>query len=845
MKKIFLFLGSIALSLTAMAQPKFVESSHTLETFIPKTLQLNGGEVTLEGKYDKAIPTPKEALGFEIGARYCEWSDVLYYAETLAKVSDRVRLVELGRTYEARRFVQLVISSPKNIANLDQIKADHLKLIDPAQSASLDTKQMPLISNITCSIHGGEASGVNAAMAMAYFFAASQDAAVLEMLDNMVLLLVPGSNPDGINRFAHWCNTKTGNIKTGNKASEEYKHPWPGGRTNHYWADENRDLLMCQHPEGKVAVTQYLDWMPNLVLDLHEKGSKNNTFFHSPGPADRLHPYVSLENQSLTGEVGAYVSNALTPIGANPYSGRGYDDFYLGKGAAYGDVQGSVCLLYEQPNTRTFKTVIEGQMVSIVDGIRNQAYGCIAALCAGCDIRVKLLDYQRDFYKKSAEAAKSDKVKGYVFQATGDRARAWKLLENLMVHGIKVYNLAKDIQLNKQTFKAGEAFVIPLEEQTYFYKTKAIWERLGLDAYKSNVFYDISTWTFPLAYNVEHADMTSVEGLVGAPADMTFPAGAVVGEKGSKAYVFDATGLYSVNLLRALLLEGVNVGIAQKPFKVDDLKMSYGSAVVELAGQTVDAEKIHNILTEAAKMNGVNVYTTNSLKSDKLKLAPAQMPEVAMLVNAGSSSVLGEILCKLERQYGLATAQLNANELEKKSLNKYNVIISTCNAPRKGSKTADKLRKWVEAGGTLITVQSGYKTANNTGLTDIKTIAAPEKGAANKIKGTIVNTTIDNTTPLGYGYVGTELPIMKRNNTVYAEPTSSNTIVPLRFTAQPYLSGYISQTNIDRIASAPVATVTVCGKGCIVHFAENITFRSYWYGASKMLMNAVYFGHLY
>ena len=137
MKKIFLFFGLMLMSLTAMAQPTFVdEDVKTLDYFIPKTLQLNGGEVKLEGNYDKSIPTPKEALGFEIGSRYCEWGDVLHYAETLARVSDRVRLVELGRTHEARRFVQLVISSPKNIANLDQIKADHLKLITISVAAS-------------------------------------------------------------------------------------------------------------------------------------------------------------------------------------------------------------------------------------------------------------------------------------------------------------------------------------------------------------------------------------------------------------------------------------------------------------------------------------------------------------------------------------------------------------------------------------------------------------------------------------------------------------------------------------------------------------------------------------
>ena len=843
MKKIFLIIGMIAISFSVMAQPKFVDvvATHSLETFFPKTLQLNGGTVALEGRFNSAIPTPKQALGFEVGSRYCEWGDVVSYAETLARVSDRVKLVNLGYTHESRRFVQLIISSPKNIANIDNIKAEHLKLIDPTQSASLDTKKMPVITNFTCSIHGGEASGVNAAVAMAYFFAASEDAAVLDILDNMVILLVPGSNPDGINRFANWCNSRSGYLKGGNIASEEYKHPWPGARSNHYWADENRDLLMCQHPEGRVAVSQYLDWMPNMVVDLHEKGSKRNTFFHSPGPQDRLHPYVFSDNQDYTAQIGQYVENILKPIGANPYHGRGYDDFYLGKGAAYGDVQGSVCLLYEQPNTRTFKVESENQMITIVNGIRNQSFACIAAIGAACDLREALLNYQRDFYVKSAAAAKDEAVKGYVFQAPSDRARTYRLLENLLVHGIKVHKLAKDVQLGKQTFNAGEAYVIPLEDQTYFYKTKAIWEKLDDSAYKSKIFYDITTWTFPLAYNVAHADLNSVDGLLGERAELQFPEGEVVGGKSNTAYVVEATGLYSVNVLRALLLEGVTVNIAKKAFKVGALKMSQGSAVVEVAGQMVDADKIYTILADAAKMNGVNVYAVNeTLNSKKLELAPIQMPRIAILVKSGSSATLGEIWYKLDTQYGIAPTLLDIDQVEHKNLKKYNVIIATA-SPRKSSKGGEKLRKWVETGGTLITLQSGYKASNNAGLTDLKTIPEAEKG---KIKGVIVNSTIDTTTPLGYGYVTNELPLMKRGTTAFAEP-SGNTIVPMRYTAQPRLSGYISQANTDRIASTPAATVTKFGEGCAIHFTDDITFRSYWYGASKLLMNAVYFGQLY
>lgn len=837
---------ALLLPLVGSAQSKFAEYAHDLSYFIPKTQQMNGTEVALEGKYNSAIPTPKQVLGFELGQQYCDWGNVLRYMEILDKASDRIQIVELGYTCEYRRMIQLIISSPKNLVNLAQIKADHIKLSDPAQSASLDIKQMPLVADITCSIHGNEASGTNASLAMAYHFAASEDAPVLEMLDKMVLLIEPGMNPDGYNNFATWCNYTVGSVRNLDKSSYENSEPWPGNRGNHYYANLNRDLLMCQHPEGRVGVTHYLEWLPNLVLDLHEKGS-GATFFHSPGHPKRLHPYVTTRNQELTGEVGKYISNALTPIGAKPYSGRDFDDLYLGKGAAYGDVHGSVCLLFEQPNSRNYASLFkEGVVVSLPSGIRSQTYASLAALGAGYDMRETLLNHQREFYQKSATAMAENEVKGYIFHARGDKARAYRLLENLAVHQVEVYHLAKDVKVGKEKFLAGESFVIPLENQRHYYMTKAIWEKLGLDAYQSKKFYDISTWTFPLAYNVAHADLTSVDGLLGERADVTFPEGKIIGEKSTAAYTFEATGLYSFNLIRALLLEGVGVKIARKPFKAEGHKMGYGSAVVEVADNNSD--KVYNILTKAAKENGVDVYALSKpLNTEKLDLADAQLPKVAIVTGNGMSGTsVGEIWMMLDNHYGISPTRLTIEAIAKmKSLSKYNVIIVADGVLPRKHQSRTKIQEWAKAGGTLIMTKEAHRAANGTGLTQIKRVAEPEKGVENVIKGMILNATIDTTSPLGYGYTHNELPLMKVGVTAYENPVGENAVVPLRYTANPYLSGYISQVNLDRFASSPAAIVTKCGKGRVIHFADNPVFRSYWYGGNKMFMNAVYFGHLY
>lgn len=849
MKKVVLICGLILSTLVGSAQPTFRNYTHDLSYFIPKTLTLTGKSVTLDGNYDKSIPAPKDVLGFELGSQHCEWGDVLRYMDALNRASDRVQLRELGRTHEHRPMIQLIISSSKNLAKLEQIKADHLKLSNPKESASLNVEQMPLVSDVVCSIHGNEDSGVNASLALAYLFAASQDAPILEMLDNMVLLLMPGANPDGINNFSVWCNHTRSENMLEDKLLNSVHEPWPRNRGNHYWQNLNRDLLMCQHPEGRVCVSHYLEWLPNLVLDLHEKTGKAGTFFHSPGHPKRLHPYVTQENQALTKVVGDNITSATTPIGARPYSGQQFDDFYLGKSAAYGDVHGSVCLLFEHPNTGQYARLYDKGVLTLAQGIRTQTYATLSALMAGCNMRTKLLNYQREHYQKAAAAANENTVKGFVFHANGDRARAYRLLENLLVHQVKVYHLAKDVKVGKEKFVAGESFIIPLSEQPYYYKTMALWEKLNKDtSYESKIFYDISTWTFPLAYNVTHGDLKSVDGLVGAVAELKFAQGSVIGGKSKVAYTFAATELYSHNILRALMQNGVAVKIGSKPFKAEGQKMGYGSAVVEVANQPINADKLYEVLAEAAKENGVDVYAINNERfaTDKLELVNARQPKVAMLVGDGiEGSNCGEVWMLLDKHYGIAPTMISRFPFDSKLLAKHNTLIVVDGSLPKGHKEFGKIRKWVENGGTLITVKEGYKFANFAGLTHIATKEDPSKSGENKLKGAILNASLDTTSPLGWGYNDENLPLMKVGNKVLETPKSESTIVPLCFTKEPYLSGYISQENLDRVVSAPAAMVIKCGKGRVIHFAESITFRSYWYGSSKLMMNAIYFGHLY
>ena len=872
MKKITMLLLLILAGFTSWAQPLQNEYKYDLDYFIPDVFaSKEAPDVAIEKSFNSNIPQPKDILGFEIGERFVEWGDVLKYMYALDAASDRVSIVEYGKTYQHRRFIQVIITSEANQKKLGQLRDEHLKLTDVSQSGDLDISEMPVFVCQTNSIHGNETSGVNSSLVTAYFYAASTDKEVEKLLENTVLIIVPGLNPDGINRCATWINTTYSYVPVSDLRTREFSEPWPSSRTNHYWADSNRDWLMCQHPEGQNAVQMYLDWMPNVLSDHHEMGGDIKGFYFSPGHPLRTHPLVPQQNQDFTCEITQYTAAALDDIGSHYFSKEGYDDFYLGKGAAYGDVQGSVGILYEQVAPRGHMRPIPSGTLSFPYSIRNQAYASIMTVYGAYKIKDRLLEYQRDFYKNTKNAAAKDPVKGYVFNTRGRKAVEYHFLKNMLHHQIEVYKLKQNTTQGGKKFNAEDSYIIPLN-QKFYAKIKGIWE--NMTEFSDSLFYDISTWTFPHAFNLEYSQTSTVAGLLGDKVEnIEFPEGKIIGGKATYAYVFENTELYSHNLISDLLKKGVFVRIAKKPFHYTDngevKEFGYGTAVVLLQNQPLDIDQMHALVEESARRNGVEVYSFNTGLMDDFDFGTSankglKMPKVALLTGSGMGvPESGEIWFMLDRRFGIPPVLIDFNTLHKANLSKYNVIILANGSPSVpiSSSAYSMLKDWVKRGGILIATGSAYSLTNSIGITDFKKLPSlklektgdepPFKpyhsagySALNGVEGVILNCVLDTTSPLGYGYKNSDVALLKKGNTAF-DISKMNASVPMYYSEEPYLSGCMSEKNKKRFAHTPACLVSEFGNGKVIYFSDDLNFRSYWFGATKIFMNAVFFGQLY
>ncbi|MCB0519322.1 MAG: zinc carboxypeptidase [Lewinellaceae bacterium] len=816
-------------------------------------------------KYDPAIPTPEQLFGFQIGEWHLSHDQLLSYYRLLDLASERVTLHEYARSHEQRPLIYLTITSGENHLNLQSIQREHALLCDPAQSGKLDISKMPVVIYQGFSIHGNEPSGANAAPLVAYYLAAGQSDEVKNLVSNSVVIFDPAFNPDGLQRFSSWVNMHKNQHLTDDSADREYNEAWPGGRTNHYWFDLNRDWLPGQQPESIGRIETFQAWKPNILTDHHEMGS-HSTFFFMPGIQSRVNPLTPKMNQELTFKIGEYHAAALDEIGSLYYTEESYDDFYYGKGSTFPDAQGCIGILFEQASSRGHLRKTENGPLSFPFTIRNQVATALSTQKAAIAMRTELLEYQRDFYKNALEAARRDGRKAFIVGEKYDRARLLRFVEMVKRQDIQVFELAAKTHIGLTGFEPGRAFVIPLEQP----QRNLILGMFQRDtAFTDSIFYDISAWTMPLAFNLEYELVSGKDfskNLLGkAVGKVELPTGNVLADTTDYAFAFEWDEYYAPAALFHILKSGIRAKVASKPFigKIDGGQRSfnYGSIVIPTQNQNKPSAQLLGILKEAAALGHLDIYgltsglTAQGIDIGSNAMEPLSLPRVLLVVGEGINPYdAGEVWHLLDTRYGMPVVKVQADQLDGDLLNRFNVVVLPGGAYNQLGH--DPLRNWLNAGGTLIALESAVKWLDGKSLAnvaykkqnDIEGAAkqrpydmAPLDNGAKELTGAIFEGKLDLTHPLAYGYRREVLPVFRSSNE-FLEPAISSYAMPLYYAGEPLLSGYMHK-DFDKIAPGSAAIiVSGQGRGKVICLADNTNFRAFWYGTNKLLANAIFFG---
>ncbi len=818
--------------------------------------------------YNTAIPSPEQIIGHHVGEWHITHDRLVNYMKAIAASNpDRVKLEVMGTTYETRPQLLLIFSSKKNLDNLEQIRQQHLQLSDPTASASLNTDNMPAVIWIGHSIHGNESSGANASLLSAYYLAAAQGKKIDELLDNVVILFDPSFNPDGLQRFSTWVNQhKSKNLVT-DPNSREFNEVWPGGRFNHYWFDLNRDWLPGVHPESQNRLKKFQAWRPNILTDHHEQGS-NASFFFQPGVAARVNPLTPEKNQQLTAKIAEFHAKFLDKIGSLYFTKENYDDFYYGKGSTYPDVQGCVGILFEQASSRGHAQQTSNGILRFPFTIRNQFTTTLSTLEANVTLRKELLNYQRDFFKMTLQEGSVSANKAWVIGEATDKARTNHFIEMLLRHKIEVYELNGTISADNFNFEKGGAYIIPANQPQYRL-LRGIFDKTL--TYKDSLFYDITAWTMPLAFGLPYAELNAAKytaGIKGNRVDsVTMPVGTVKGAKTNYAYAFEWNELYAPRMLYELLDNGILAKVCTSPFEATletgKKKFNYGTIIIPVALQKTDADKLFGLIKTGAEKNGVEVYPlATGMSVSGVDLGSASFlniskPSVAMLAGTGVSATdAGEVWHLLDQRFNMPVSHLEIPVFNRIELNKYNTLVVVSGNYNELNK--EKLKTWVQNGGTLICLEDAVQWAAQNGITGItfkkvpaaidSTIALPyatknDREGAQLNYGGIFRAGTDLTHPLFYGYQQPYIDLFKAGKT-FPEKSKDPYANPAIYASNPLQSGYISKENYTAIKNSAAVIVSGLGGGRVISIADNPNFRAFWLGGTKLLMNAIFFGRL-
>lgn len=800
--------------------------------------------------YNPDIPTPESVIGHQVGDWHITHDKLVMYMKALAAASDRMTIESRGQTFEGRPILLLTVTSPQNQANIDQIQADHLALTD---SGSGNTAEMPAILYQGFSIHGNEPSGSNASLAYAYYLAAAQGPEVDEILNKTVILLDPSFNPDGLQRFAYWANVHKSINVNPDPNDREYSEVWPGGRTNHYWFDMNRDWLPVQLPESRARIKSFHKWYPNVLTDHHEMGT-NATFFFQPGIPSRTHPLTPQRNQDLTGEIAKFHIKALDKLGSLYYTQESFDDFYYGKGSTFPDINGGIGILFEQASSRGHAQESANGIVTFPFTIRNQFTAAMSTLKAASEMRTTLLDYQKQFFADARnEAAKGG---AFIVGDPNDAARVYHFAEILDRHKIDFHELSNDVTVGGKAYKKGYSYIIPKNQKNHRL-LKAMFD--VRTTFKDSLFYDISAWTFPMAFNLNYSDKAALSAAGAKVNDLKARTPQPV-NRSNYAYLMQWHEYYSPKALNAILEKGLRAKVGMKPFSLNGKQYDFGTIMIPVQNQKLDAGEMAQFLQEVAKnshvdISGVATGSTQGIDLGSNQFRAIKKQEVALVIGAGMNPYdAGEIWHLFDTRYGMKITKIDTRNFGRADLSRYTDIImpnSWGNALEKSD--AEKLDSWIRQGGTLIAYKNMGRWLDRNELMKIKFKTQKDSASnisfeqrsnyfgAQVIGGAIFETELDRSHPIAFGYSSSTMPTF-RNSTLFMEPDSESYNNPVQYTASPLLSGYISEENLESLKNTSMVKVEGKGRGQIVYFTDNTNFRAFWYGTNKLLMNAVFFG---
>lgn len=817
--------------------------------------------------------TPEAFLGYELGDRFTPHHRAVEYFRHVATVTPNAEIFSYGKTYEERPLLYVVITSPENFHALERIRMDNLRRSGLAEGKPSEDRIA--IVWLSYNVHGNEASSMEASMQTLYELADAGNAKTSGWLKNTVVIIDPCINPDGRDRYASFYNQYGNQPPNPRMDGFEHHEPWPGGRTNHYYFDLNRDWAWATQVESRQRLKAYNQWLPHVHVDFHEQGH-NNPYFFAPA-AEPFHEVVSDWQRNFQLTIGKNNAKYFDERGWLYFTKEVFDLYYPSYGDTYPTYSGAIGMTYEQAGggvsglTITTET---GEALTLKDRILHHHTSALATVEITAQNAARVTtEFEKYFRENNNHPAAAYKT--YVIKATNGTDKINQLTAWMDAHAIRYGHPASSTAtrgFNYQTQNISPVKVDPQDVIISVYQPKSRFITTVFEPtshLSDSLTYDITAWNRMYAYNLDAWALTDkIE--VAKPYHQEAVRHGDIASK-PYAYIFKYQNLEDVCLLTSLMKQGLSVRSAERSFKLNGETFPPGALIITRINNE-DFYGLDDIVPALAAEHNRKVFTASTgwveegkdLGSGNLKFV--SMPSVAVLFGEETSPLsAGEIWHFFEQQIHFPLTQVGTAYVKNVKLDDYDVLI----VPEGSYKIFDdalleRIAGWVDAGGRLILISDAMNAfVDKKGFTLKKYNTDAEKGEAEalekshlrregfprfedferkqiseKIFGAIYKVRLDNSHPLAFG-MRNHYYTLKTHERRFAPLTTGWNVAHFAGSASP-VQGFAGFKANGALANSLLLGVEQKGRGEIVYFVDNPLFRSFWESGKMLFANAVF-----
>lgn len=801
------------------------------------------------------LKSPADFLGYELGTEFSRHADVVAYFEHVAANSNMVNYQDYGRTNERRRLTYAVVSSEENMRNIETIRTDNLKHIGLIPGSASPEKAIVWMSY---NVHGNEASSSEAAMNTLYKLLTEKQ----EYLKNTVVIIDPGVNPDGRDRYVNWYNQVKAKPYNASQDAVEHNEPWPGGRPNHYLFDLNRDWTWASQIETQERLKIYTQWMPHLHVDFHEMFI-NNPYYFAPG-AEPYHDILTPFQRDFQHTIGRNNARHFDENGWLYFTRESFDLLYPSYGDTYPLYMGAIGMTYEQAGHGMAGLGImndENIELTLVDRIAHHTTAGLSTIEVAANHAATLNEEFKKFFTDYSNL----KHKSYVMKGNADNIKV--LTDMLDRHHIE-YGFASGGNVKgfhygtrkKGSMDAKDALVVSTNQpkgkmvQVLFEPTTEL---------STPVTYDITAWSLPYAFGLEAVASTS---LVAASTKASVQNVQNTPNKSAAGYIAKWNSVADAAFLSELLKNDIKVRFSERELSFNGNEFGRGSLVITRSNNMTNPDFDETVTRIANEMNR-QLYASPTSYADKLTdfgsqhVHLIQNPKVAMLMGEGTNSLsYGALWHYFETELKYPITSINTKNVKSIQWTDYDVLIlpqGNYNAIIDDS-VFENIEDWINKGGKVIAYgnamgvfedKEGFYLSKNEEDQDAEgkteedyLIPYAERemaSMADYITGSIFKIKLDNTHPLAFGYDDSYYTLKLGSNSyqflekgynvgyIHGEPKS--------------VAGFAGERAQSKLANSIVFAEAKKGRGSVVYLVDDVIFRSFWQNGKLILANAVFF----